>query len=1034
MPKFTEEQQQAIDLEGENILVSAGAGSGKTAVLTERVLRKIKEGISIRELLILTFTNKAAMEMKERIRQKLAKENLKEQLDQLDSSYITTFDAFSLAIVKKYSSVLSLSKNIKVMEESILSLKKKEILDQIFDSYYQHPTPSFEKLIDQFCVKEDDRLKEKILTLDEKLNLIIEKEPYLKEYLETYYQKEWIEEKVSQYLSLVEQKKEEVLPIYYDFTSCLEGKYLEKIESLFAPFLESRGYEQIRQHSGFSLPRLPNGGVGEEGKALKEKLKNALEELQELCIYESVEEMKEGILKTKETIAILLDIIKQYDQELEAYKKEKEAYTFLDIEKMAIALVRDYPEIREELKGSFQEILIDEYQDTNDIQETFISYIAKDNVYMVGDIKQSIYRFRNANPNLFKEKYDRYKKHDRGSVIDLSKNFRSRKEVLEDINELFCHIMDHQIGGAEYQAGHAMIFGNQTYLEKAKTDLDYHMDILLYDVEEKEYSNVEKEAFLIGNDIQTRMRQEELVYDKDQDCLRKIDYQDFVILLDRSTDFVKYKQIFEYLGIPLTLWQSDLASSKTDLSLIKNLFLFGYRLATKNYDTAFTFAYASLARSFLYEASDQEIYDVITTKQFSKTKIYEDFKEIVSNYDELTPSSYFREVLDKVHYIEKLYKIGEVQEMASRLEYFYHLVENLEALNYSLKEAVDYFSNVVDSGFEIKLALSRPESNSVKIMTIHTSKGLEYPICYFAGFQKKFNESDFKQDVLFDPKYGIVIPDYDKKEDLITKTLMLQELKKEDISEKIRLFYVALTRAREKIVIVMPGKLEEREEEEIVSCEERLGYHSFLDMMQSVRPYFLAREQKIDSIPHISKDYLKVKELEKKEMDLEELSLMPSYYQREKVEKKTYSKKKKEVRSEEEAKWMELGTEIHQLLERIDFKNNTLPKVSNPFIQMKLEAFFQHPFLQDKKNYQVYQEYEFVDSFGSKKAHGKIDLLLVGEDNIYLIDYKLMHTVDLAYTEQLAGYKTFLEKKTEKEVECYLYSILQEKFVKIEIK
>ena len=134
MPKFTEEQQQAIDREGENILVSAGAGSGKTAVLTERVLRKIKEGISIKQLLILTFTNKAAMEMKERIRKKLAKEHLQDQLDQIDSSYITTFDAFSLAIVKKYSDVLGVSKQVKIMEESILRLKKKEILEEIFDA------------------------------------------------------------------------------------------------------------------------------------------------------------------------------------------------------------------------------------------------------------------------------------------------------------------------------------------------------------------------------------------------------------------------------------------------------------------------------------------------------------------------------------------------------------------------------------------------------------------------------------------------------------------------------------------------------------------------------------------------------------------------------------------------------------------------------------------------------------------------------------------------------------------------------------
>ena len=1032
MPKFTEEQQQAIDREGENILVSAGAGSGKTAVLTERVLRKIKEGISIKQLLILTFTNKAAMEMKERIRKKLAKEHLQDQLDQIDSSYITTFDAFSLAIVKKYSDVFGVSKQVKIMEESILRLKKKEILEEIFDAYYQNPTPSFEHLIYYFCFKGDDSLKEKILSLNEKLDLIIEKEEYLKDYLNTYYNEKIVEERVEEYLALIQTKKEALYECYQDFTSLLEGKYLSKILVLFEPLWNNKSYEEMKSHLDFSLPRLP-AGMGEEGKQAKEQVKVALEELQNLCTYETKEEMKKGILRTKDTIKILLEIIQQLDQKLREYKREKEAYTFMDIEKMAIQLVRDHREVREELAHSFQEILIDEYQDTNDVQETFISYIARDNVYMVGDIKQSIYRFRNANPNLFKEKYDRYKKHQAGSIIDLSKNFRSRREVLEDINDLFSHIMDKDIGGAEYQEGHAMIFGNMTYEEKAKTVLDYHMDLVLYDGEDKEYSSVEKEAFLIGDDIKRRMAQEEMVYDKDQDCLRQIEYQDFVILLDRSTDFVKYKQIFEYLGIPLTLWQSDFASSQSDLALIKNLFLIGYRFATKNYDTAFQAAYASLARSFLYEGTDQEIYDTLMSKQFHKTKIYQDFKEIIEKYEELTPTSYFRKVLRKIHYEEKLYKIGNVEQMASRLEYFYHLVENLEALNYSLKEVVDYFTNIMDSGFEIKLALSRPESNSVKIMTIHTSKGLEYPICYFAGFTKKFNESDFKQDVLFDKKYGIAIPDFEGEEDMITKALMLQELKREDISEKIRLFYVALTRAREKIVIVMPAFREEKEKEEIVSREERLQYHSFYDIMKSVRPYFEARETLVEQIPYISKNYLKVKDLDqKKETTKKPLTILPSCYSQEKIEQLTYSKKKQEKQSEEAYKWMELGTKIHTLLERVDFKNKQVPNVENPFLKMKIKAFLEQPFLKKYENYQVYQEYEFIDTFRSKRAHGKIDLLLVGDKDVVVIDYKLMNTVDAAYQKQVKGYKEFLERKTKKPVQCYLYSILQEKFVKIE--
>ena len=184
-------------------------------------------------------------------------------------------------------------------------------------------------------------------------------------------------------------------------------------------------------------------------------------------IYDEEADYIKSLENTYPYVSMLLEIINKLRKKIWEFKTGENAYTFLDIEKLAIKLVKDYEEVREELKNSYQEILIDEYQDTNDIQETFISYIAKNNVYMVGDIKQSIYRFRNANPMLFQEKYDNYKVHNGGTVIDLSKNFRSRREVIDTINNLFCHIMDQDIGGANYLDGHAMIDRKSTRLNSS---------------------------------------------------------------------------------------------------------------------------------------------------------------------------------------------------------------------------------------------------------------------------------------------------------------------------------------------------------------------------------------------------------------------------------------------------------------------------------------------------------------------------------------------------------------------------------------
>ena len=496
MPSWTKEQQEAINEEGKNIIVSAGAGSGKTAVLSERVIRKLNN-TDINKLLILTFTKEAANEMKERIRKKIKKNpDLKKQLDIIDSAYITTFDSYSLSLVKKYYYLLNISPNISIIDASIINIKKNEYIEEIFDKLYEEKNQKFEKLIKDFCTKDDKEIKNYVIDLNNKLDLKLNKEEYINNYIKDYFNEEIINNNIEKYINLIKDKIKEINNLLYDIQILVEGKYYEKLVDILNPLLNSNTYEEIRNNSNLKLPPLPRGSE-EELKEKKEELKNLIDNIKELTEIESENILKENILKTKDYIEIILEIIKKLDKKIYNFKEKSEMYEFNDIAKMAIRVLEENENIKLELKNYYNEIMVDEYQDTNDIQEKFISLIENNNVYMVGDIKQSIYRFRNANPNIFRNKYNNYEKLNGGIKIDLLKNFRSRFEVLDDINLIFNLVMNDKIGGAEYRETHQMIFGNNTYIEEGKIEEKHNFEILNYKYEDKTYTKEEIEIFTI---------------------------------------------------------------------------------------------------------------------------------------------------------------------------------------------------------------------------------------------------------------------------------------------------------------------------------------------------------------------------------------------------------------------------------------------------------------------------------------------------------------------------------------------------------
>lgn len=1040
MPRWTDDQLKAIETSGSNILVSAGAGSGKTAVLSERVIHKIENGIHVNELLILTFTKAAAAEMKNRIRKKIASNpNMQEELNLLNSSYITTFDSFALSVVKKYHYLLNISSNVGITDESIVKIQESKILDTIFDDLYAKENEGFLKLVDANCIKNDKSLKKLVLKICNKIDSMIKKDEYIEFIKEEFFTEEHFNKILEEYKKLIEEKKELIRLEYENMSYYFDAEQMEQVEREIKPYLDAT-YETIYQ---LTTPLTPLKGKklqDDEQKETKERLKKALAELQAFNTYGTVEDIKNDFFSSKDTVLTIIDIVEEYIKRLKEYKEKNNIYTFNDIAALAIKVVKENEDARDELKYSFKEIMIDEYQDTNDIQDIFISQIENNNVYMVGDIKQAIYRFRGSNPNIFKEKYDDYSKELNGVKIDLIKNFRSRDEVLANINRIFELIMDLEIGGAEYKVSHEMVYGNTAY-DDQKEPIDYNIDILKYENDkELGFTDTEIEIFTIANDIKKKMESKLKVFDKETNQLRDITYNDFVIIIDRGTFFNDVKKIFEYLSIPAEILKDDKLNISTDIQIIKNLFDLIIRINNNDFGKEFKYDFLSIGRSFLYELDDQYLFDVFKNNTFKETQIYKDFSSLGS-INSYTCAELYEKILDITDFYNKINKIGDYENTNVRIRNIYEISCSLSNLGYTIEEFVNYIDEIIEKEIEIKYSTYSSNSDSVKIITIHKSKGLEYPICYFMDIAHAFNMKDTQEKIIVDSDYGIITSpaqeDSDEEESKkeskssVLKELFKNNYKKEEISERIRLFYVALTRAREKMIVVLPEKPTQKLEKDdngVIRNIRRKKFNKIGDILYAVEDYLpdYFKTVDINSIG-LTKDYLRKKELNRKieevnnEIEVNEISIDNS------IETQAhFSKESIGLISKESKTNMEYGTMVHEIFELIDYKDFDSSLIEDEYLREKVNKFLNNDLLKNVKQAEIYHEYEFEYKKDNTEYHGIIDLMLEYENNIDIIDFKLKNVNDENYVKQLNGYKNYIEEISNKNVNIYLYSIIDE--------
>ena len=1022
---WTKEQETAIYTEGTNIIVSAGAGSGKTAVLTERVLEKVKKGVSVDNLLILTFTKMAAKEMRERIGTKLLENGFTKELSKLDTADITTFDSYALSLVKKYHYYLNVSKDINIIDASVITLYKRKTLNDIFEELYNSNDEDFLSLIKEYTLKSDKDIFEFILNINNKLDLKTNKKSYLDNYIEDRFNETTINKDIDTYIK-------EIINIINKIHEYLEyiddNDYLDKLYQVLSPLLDSDDYISIKDNINIKLPQAR--GVSDTTKEYKEKIKKAIDSIKDLTIYKDTIEIKNSILKTKPYVSCIIKIIKALDIKVQNYKEIYNYYEYSDIANLAIKLVKENSQIREEIKNNLNEILIDEYQDTNDVQEEFISYISNNNVYMVGDIKQSIYRFRNANPYIFKNKYDMYSSHNNGMKIDLNKNFRSREEVINNINLMFNHIMDDYLGGASYQKEHQMIYGNLMYQGNGDNKENNNFEIYNY-LNDTNYKNNEIEPFVIADDINNKIKNNYKVFDKDTKGIRNVKYSDFVILLDNSKSFELYKKILEYNNIPTSIVKSINLIDGEVILVIKNIISFIIKIKDNIIDNDFKKLFISLGRSFIFNIDDNILFDYFLNNNYKDSDIYRISNEISKRIDFISLDEIIDLIIDKYDLYNKLFLLGDNASNTIRIDKLKEITSNLTNLNYDIYDYQKYLEDIISNNLKIEYNIGDNSTDTVKIMTIHASKGLEFSICYFSGLFNRFNISEAVNRYTYDNEYGIIIPYKDNfYYNTIYHKLAYRNYIKENISERIRLLYVALTRAKEKMIFILPSSnKDEAFISDIIDNNIREKYNSFASIMYSLEGVTKKYYKNIDlSKINITKDYnmiknnnyLKLINRVDDKLLVDNINIITN-----KEEEKSFSKKNIHIISKEEEAKLEYGRRVHELFELTDFNNiDNLYGKDREIIVNFLNNI-------DINNCDIYKEYEFIYEEDNITYHGIIDLLLVYNDSIKIIDYKLKNINDTAYLKQLNGYKSYIEKVFGKPTYIYLYSIIDNKLEKL---
>ena len=883
---WTREQKQVIEGREKSLLVSAAAGSGKTAVLVERIIQMITEGENpkdIDRLLVMTFTRAAAAEMRERIQAAIEKklesepenEHLQQQAVLVQFAQITTIDSFCQSVLRTYFHLIDLDPAFSIVDEGEAKLLRRDTAEELLEEKYREGDTDFLQFVECFANgKNDENLIEMIWQVYEFSRSHPWPEEWLEECkknydidtLEDLISSEWMKmicEQVDQTLNDLEMIRTEALKVAnspygpWMYADALEqdGEILKQLSKGNDYAEYARRFLNIRKFA--VLSRKKDEEVSDEKreqvKLLRDQIKKGIASLQEQYFYQSPQEMLEELKAGKVSAQMLLMLASEFGLRFTEKKRERNLLDFSDLEHLALQILVKKEngnvvpgEAALAFSKQFEEIMIDEYQDSNMVQELILTSISRcsmgqNNLFMVGDVKQSIYRFRLACPELFMEKYDTYTTEDsENQKIELHKNFRSRKEVLFDVNFIFRKIMHRNLGNVEYDDNAALYAGIEfpklvtnvetDDLTAAKSPLS-GSEILLFDADSVTETNArEAEARMIGGQIKAIVGRE-LVYDKESRHYRKAEYRDIVILLRSLSGWSEeFLAVLSDMGIPA---YTGTRSGYFSALEVRTVLSFLRVLDNPRQDIPFTAVLTSPIGTFATEelakirTENPEVsyyeacraYENAGSDRILREKLQKFFK-VLEHFRSCVPYMPMHELLWKIYeetgYFDYVCAMPAGSQRKANLEMLAEKAAAYESTSYrGLFNFVRYIENLqkyeVDFG---EASTIGEEENTVRIMSIHKSKGLEFPIVFVAGLGKAFNRQDARSTIAIHQNYGVgcdvVDPLLRTKAPTILKKAIQQILLTESLGEELRVLYVAVTRAKEKLYL--SGSLKKMED------------------------------------------------------------------------------------------------------------------------------------------------------------------------------------------------------------------------------
>ena len=858
--QWTPEQENAIKSRCADILVSAAAGSGKTAVLTQRIVEILldeEKPCNADELLVVTFTKAAASEMKQRIevkidnliREKPQNKRLKRQKSLLKIADISTIHSFCNKLIKENFYVLGLNPDFNIAQEFKINLLKQKVIEEILDNKYKEENNSdFIKLVNIFSINKDDSKFVEIINI---LYNYVRSHPFMDR---------WFKERINLYNSDLSIKETVFYKIILDYvSSCLEYSVLiyedlidliskdAKTKDLFYSALsleleffkdlkfslyKKSVHENLRKLEVFNFSTLKRFPRNYNNDYLKLKIKNnrakvkkIVEEIKNFLNIDE-KEYADDSEKIKKIVSGLFSILREYIEKLDALKKEENILDFSDLEHYVLKLLVKETKtgyiktkIANELSKKYKYIMVDECQDINETQNMIFNAVSKNskNLFMVGDVKQSIYGFRQAMPEIFLNKKENsvpyvLGQEDASFKITLSKNFRSKKGILDFINFVFKNLMRKKLGGIDYDDEEKLYYGSN-YENLKDSDVDLRV-LNLKNAENKDMDL--NEALYIVKLIRDLIESKYKV--KDKDTYRNIEYRDICILLRNANKHIgNFRDILNLASIPVSLKSAEsFLCSKEITTILDLLLVISNPLRDTNLfsvmlnNSYFGFTLDDILSIRKKDKNTSLYYCVTKSAKEGNFKAIKLIKKI-DEYQTLSLVLGITEFLDYIYkdtsYIYALNLEPDSNIKINNLKLLMHYAKEYENSQRSgIDGFCEYLSSLKEQNIDLQDSsfLTSFEDNSVKIMSVHQSKGLEFPVCILANFKRKLNKDS--EDILLHPKLGVGIKLLDEKRGVKYSNFQREAIKiailNSSVAEEIRVLYVALTRAKQKLIMI----------------------------------------------------------------------------------------------------------------------------------------------------------------------------------------------------------------------------------------